>query len=85
MEIDKEKQAQAMARAQEILVSAEKKREAARVEKGIQLFLKGNYEVLENDELVENLGTIARSGTAEFLNQMTGDQLLEIGNRSIAS
>ena len=29
---------------------------------------------MSRDELVENLGTIARSGTAEFLNQMTGDQ-----------
>jgi len=26
------------------------------------------------DELIENIGTIARSGTAEFLQQMTGDQ-----------
>lgn len=29
---------------------------------------------MSRDELVENLGTIARSGTAEFLNQLTGDQ-----------
>ena len=29
---------------------------------------------MSRDELVENLGTIARSGTAEFLGQMTGDQ-----------
>ena len=29
---------------------------------------------MSRDELVDNLGTIARSGTAEFLNQMTGDQ-----------
>lgn len=29
---------------------------------------------MSRDELVENLGTIARSGTADFLNQMTGDQ-----------
>jgi molecular chaperone HtpG len=29
---------------------------------------------MSRDELVENLGTIARSGTAEFLQQMTGDQ-----------
>ena len=28
---------------------------------------------MSRDELVENLGTIARSGTAEFLGQMTGD------------
>lgn len=29
---------------------------------------------MSREELVENLGTIARSGTAEFLEQMTGDQ-----------
>lgn len=29
---------------------------------------------MSRDELVENLGTIARSGTADFLKQMTGDQ-----------
>ncbi len=29
---------------------------------------------MSRDELVDNLGTIARSGTAEFLEQMTGDQ-----------
>ncbi len=29
---------------------------------------------MSRDELVDNLGTIARSGTAEFLKQMTGDQ-----------
>jgi molecular chaperone HtpG len=29
---------------------------------------------MSRDELVENLGTIARSGTAEFLNRMTGDE-----------
>ena len=29
---------------------------------------------MSREELVENLGTIARSGTAEFLQQMTGDQ-----------
>ena len=28
---------------------------------------------MSRDELVQNLGTIARSGTAEFLSQMTGD------------
>jgi molecular chaperone HtpG len=29
---------------------------------------------MSRDELIENLGTIARSGTAEFLNRMTGDE-----------
>ena len=29
---------------------------------------------MSRDELVQNLGTIARSGTAEFLQQMTGDE-----------
>ena len=29
---------------------------------------------MSRDELVENLGTIARSGTSEFLEKMTGDQ-----------
>ena len=29
---------------------------------------------MSRDELIENLGTIARSGTADFLQQMTGDQ-----------
>ena len=29
---------------------------------------------MSRDELVDNLGTIARSGTAEFLQQMTGDK-----------
>jgi len=29
---------------------------------------------MSRDELVQNLGTIARSGTAEFLTQMTGDK-----------
>ena len=41
---------------------------------------KGELSVIDNgigmsrDELVENLGTIARSGTAEFLEQITGDE-----------
>jgi molecular chaperone HtpG len=29
---------------------------------------------MSRDELIENLGTIAKSGTSEFLQQMTGDQ-----------
>ncbi len=34
---------------------------------------------MSRDELVENLGTIARSGTADFLEQMTGDQQQDAG------
>lgn len=29
---------------------------------------------MNRDEVIENLGTIARSGTAEFINQMSGDE-----------
>ena len=29
---------------------------------------------MDRDEVIKNLGTIAKSGTAEFLNQLTGDQ-----------
>jgi len=29
---------------------------------------------MSRDELIENIGTIAKSGTAEFLQQMTGDE-----------
>ena len=57
MEIDKKKQAQALAKAKSILSDAEKKREANRVEKGVQLFLKGRFDTLYNDELVENLAS----------------------------
>jgi len=46
-----------MARAKEIIVNAEKTREAARVEKGIQDFLQGNFDTLGNDEFVENLAS----------------------------
>ncbi len=50
-------------------------------ELGIRIELdKDSLSVIDNgigmsrDELVDNLGTIARSGTAEFLKQMTGDE-----------
>ncbi|MEE4165653.1 MAG: hypothetical protein V2I35_06615, partial [Desulfocapsaceae bacterium] len=57
MDIDKDKQAQALAKAKSILSDAEKKREATRVEKGVQLFLQGRFDTLYNDELVENLAS----------------------------
>jgi molecular chaperone HtpG len=38
-----------------------------------QLTLIDNGIGMSREELIENLGTIARSGTAEFLQQMTGD------------
>ena len=34
---------------------------------------------MSRDELVENLGTIAKSGTAEFLRQLTGDEQKDAG------
>lgn len=34
---------------------------------------------MNHDDLVENLGTIARSGTAAFLEQMTGDETKDMG------
>ncbi|MDJ0748876.1 MAG: molecular chaperone HtpG [Woeseiaceae bacterium] len=39
-----------------------------------QLSVVDNGIGMSRDELIDNLGTIARSGTAEFLAQMTGDQ-----------
>ena len=39
-----------------------------------QLSIIDNGIGMSRDELVDNLGTIARSGTAEFLQQMTGDE-----------
>jgi len=39
-----------------------------------QLTVIDNGVGMSRDELIDNLGTIARSGTAEFLEQMTGDQ-----------
>ena len=57
MEIDRERQAQALAKAKAIIADAEKKREAARVEKGVLLFMQGKFDALHNDELVENLAS----------------------------
>ena len=39
-----------------------------------QLTVTDNGIGMSREELIDNLGTIARSGTAEFLDQMTGDQ-----------
>jgi molecular chaperone HtpG len=39
-----------------------------------QLVIVDNGIGMSRDELIDNLGTIARSGTAEFLQKMTGDQ-----------
>ena len=39
-----------------------------------QLSVVDNGIGMSRDELIDNLGTIAKSGTAEFLQQMTGDQ-----------
>lgn len=57
MEIDREKQAQALAKAKAIIADAEKKREAARVEKGVQVLMQGKFDSLYNEELVENLAS----------------------------
>jgi molecular chaperone HtpG len=39
-----------------------------------QISVSDNGIGMSREELIDNLGTIARSGTAEFLGQMTGDQ-----------
>ena len=39
-----------------------------------QITVSDNGIGMSREELIDNLGTIARSGTAEFLEQMTGDQ-----------
>ncbi|THB78560.1 MAG: hypothetical protein D6B25_03935 [Desulfobulbaceae bacterium] len=57
MEIDRDKQALALAKAKAILDDAEKKREAARTEKNVLVFLRGNFDILHNDEFVENLAS----------------------------
>ena len=34
---------------------------------------------MNREDLIENLGTIARSGTAAFLNKLTGDAKKDVG------
>ena len=43
-------------------------------EENRQISVSDNGIGMSREELIDNLGTIARSGTAEFLGQMTGDQ-----------
>ena len=46
--------------------------------KGRTLTIVDNGIGMNRDDLVENLGTIARSGTAAFMQQMTGDAAKDI-------
>ncbi len=55
MEVDKEKQARAMAKAKQSLLQAEIKREEARLNQASALFLQEKFDILLNDEFVENL------------------------------
>ncbi len=55
MEVDKEKQAQALAKAKQSLLQAEIKREEARLSQNVERFLKGKFDVLLNDEFTEHL------------------------------
>lgn len=67
MDINKEKQARAMAKAKQSLLQAEIKREEARLNKNVALFLQEEFDILLNDEFVEKL--------AEYINrQYRGDQ-----------
>ncbi len=80
MEIDKKKQAQALAKAKSILSDAEKKREATRVEKGVQLFMQGKFDSLYNDELVENLASYILNKYVLDEKQVACDILQKIGD-----
>lgn len=55
MEVDKEKQARALAKAKQSLLQAEIKREEARLSQNVERFLKGKYDALLNDEFTEHL------------------------------
>ena len=55
MDVDKEKQAQAMAKAKQSLLQAEIKREEARLNQAVALFLQEKFDIFLNDEFVQNL------------------------------
>ena len=55
MDVDKEKQARAMAKAKQSLLQAEIKREEARLNQAVALFLQEKFDILLNDEFVQNL------------------------------
>lgn len=57
MEIDREKQAQAIAKAKQSLLQAEIKREETRLGQSADLFLQANFDVLLNDEFTESLAS----------------------------
>lgn len=67
MDVDKEKQAQAMAKAKQSLLQAEIKREEARLNQNVALFLQEKFDVLLNDEFVEKLAQ-------HMIRQYRGDQ-----------
>jgi len=67
MEVDKEKQARAMAKARQSLLQAEIKREEARMNQSAALFLQGQFDMLLNDEFVESMA-------AHILRLYRGDQ-----------
>ncbi len=57
MDIDKEQQARAMAKAKQSLLQAEIKREEARLNQGSALFLQEKFDTLLNDEFAEKLAS----------------------------
>jgi len=67
MDVDKEKQARAMAKAKQSLLQAEIKREEARLNQAVALFLQEKFDILLNDEFVQNLAP-------HILKQYRGDQ-----------
>ena len=84
MEIDKEKQARAVAKAKQSLLQAEIKREEARLNQNVALFLQEKFEVLLNDEFVEKLAEqITRKYRGD--QRKTAIDLLERLEKSICS